>query len=94
MIDEIVETILPGGAWLTAGVVIGAAFGTTLRPVAVRVMAAGMDAAERLQEVGAEAYEKAQDLVAEARHERNHARQAEAPAPAGARRRVARAESE
>ena len=27
MIDEIVETILPGGAWLTAGVVIGAAFG-------------------------------------------------------------------
>jgi hypothetical protein len=95
MIDEIVETILPGGAWLTAGVVIGAAFGTTLRPVAVRVMAAGMDAAERLQEVGAEAYEKAQDLVAEARHERNnHARQAGTPAAAGGRRRVARAESE
>lgn len=106
MIEEIFETILPGGAWLTAGVVVGAAFGSALRPVAVRALALGMDAAERLQEAGAEAYEKAQDLVAEARHDRehNHAAPAEtgaeaevdteARAPSGARRRGARSEPE
>lgn len=91
MIDEVVEAVLPGGAWLTAGIAIGAAFGTALRPVAVRLLVAGLVATERLQEVGAEAYEKAQDLVAEARHERERGRQAETRPPA-ARRRTARAE--
>jgi hypothetical protein len=99
MVDEVIETVLPGGAWLTVGVVLGAAFGPTIRPVAVRVLAAGIEAAERLQEVGAEAYEKAQDLVAEARHEREQARdqpreqprEEEAPAPPAASRRSARA---
>ncbi|HYW27224.1 MAG TPA: hypothetical protein VE953_23845 [Terriglobales bacterium] len=94
MIDELVETILPGGVWLTAGVVVGAAFGTALRPAAVRVMAVGMAAADRLQEVGAETYEKVQDLVAEARHERQQQRAAEAPPPAAPRRRAVRVESE
>jgi hypothetical protein len=94
MIDELVETILPGGAWLTAGIVIGAAFGTALRPTAVRVMAVGMAAAERLQEVGAEAYEKAQDMVAEARHERDHRRAAEAAPRTPPRRRPVRVESD
>ncbi|HXM54623.1 MAG TPA: hypothetical protein VOB72_04475 [Candidatus Dormibacteraeota bacterium] len=75
MIDELVETVLPGGAWLSAGLVVGVAFGSALRPIAVRVLAAGIETAERLQEVGAEAYEKAQDLVAEARHEREQARE-------------------
>jgi hypothetical protein len=94
MIDEVIETVLPGGAWLTAGVVLGTAFGSALRPVAVRVLAAGIEAADRLQEVGAEAYEKAQDLVAEARHERELARREEAPAPSAARRRPARPQAE
>ena len=101
MIDEVVETILPGGAWLAAGVAIGSAFGGALRPVAVRVMVAGLAAAERLQEVGAEAYERTQDLIAEARHEREQERRGEAAvegqveeaeaAPSAARRRPARA---
>lgn len=94
MIDELVETILPGGVWLTAGVVIGAAFGTALRPTAVRVMAAGLAAADRLQEVGAEAYEKAQDMVAEARHERDQRRAAQAAPAAPPRRRAVRVESD
>lgn len=95
MVDEVIETVIPGGAWLTAGVVLGTAFGPALRPIAVRVLAAGIEAAERLQEVGAEAYEKAQDLVAEARHEREQAREPareeEAPAPPLGSRRSARA---
>jgi hypothetical protein len=94
MIDELLEMILPGGAWLAAGIAIGAAFGTSLRPTAVRVMAAGLAAADRLQEAGAEAYEKAQDLMAEARHEREQRQTADSrPAPA-ARRRAARVESQ
>lgn len=98
MIDEILETIVPGGAWLTAGVVIGAAFGTALRPTAVRVLALGLGAAERLQEVGAEAYEQAQDLVAEARHEREQDGRADGAAqpsaPRVVRRRPARSAPE
>lgn len=82
MIDEIVETVVPGGALLTVGVVLGAAIGANLRPVVVRAVAAGLGAAERLQEIGAEAYERAQDLVAEAQHERR------AAAPAPSRRRA------
>ena len=70
MLDEIVEEIVPGGLWLVAGLAIGTAFADALRPVAVRIVRAGMDVADRAQEVGAEAYEKAQDLIAEARHER------------------------
>ncbi|HSR24576.1 MAG TPA: hypothetical protein VLW53_13560 [Candidatus Eisenbacteria bacterium] len=90
MIDEIVETVVPGGALLTVGVVLGAAIGANLRPAMVRVVAAGLGAAERLQEIGAEAYERAQDLVAEAQHER----QAAAPAPATPRRRRGTPETE
>lgn len=98
MIDEILETIVPGGAWLTAGVVIGASFASALRPAAVRALALGLDAAERLQEVGAEAYEQAQDLVAEARHEREQRDRtpgaAEPSAPSVVRRRAARSEAQ
>jgi len=92
MIDELVEAILPGGAWLAAGIAIGAAFGGALRPAAVRLVAAGMTAAERLQEAGAEAYERTQDLVAEARHERERRNGAKVR-PTVARR-ATRAESE
>lgn len=94
MIDEVIETVVPGGAWLTAGIVLGTAFGSALRPIAVRALAAGIETAERLQEVGAETYEKAQDLVAEARHEREQARQEEVPAPPSPPRRPARAQPE
>jgi hypothetical protein len=74
MIDEIVETILPGGIWLAAGVAVGVAFADSLRPIAVRAIKAGLEAADRAQALGAEAYEKAEDLVAEARHERDRER--------------------
>lgn len=93
MIDEILEVILPGGAWLAAGVAIGMAFSDALRPAAVRLVAAGLTAAERLQEAGAEAYERTQDLVAEARHEREQTR-ATKSRPTVAHRRAARAEPE
>ncbi len=93
MIDELVEAILPGGAWLAAGVAIGAAFGGALRPATVRVLAVGLAASERLQEAGAEAYERTQDLVAEARHERERTRAANRR-PTVTHRRPARAESE
>jgi hypothetical protein len=92
MIDELVEVIVPGGAWLAAGVAIGAAFGGALRPAAVRLVAAGMTAAERLQEAGAEAYEKTQDIVAEARHEREKKNGAVKSRPATTSRRAARPE--
>lgn len=70
MIDEIVETILPGGIWLVAGVAVGAAFSESLRPIVIRAVRTGIEIADRVQAVGVEAYEKAEDLVAEARHER------------------------
>jgi hypothetical protein len=74
MIDEIVETIIPGGIWLVAGVAVGAAFGESLRPIVVRAVRTGIEIVDRVQAVGAEAYEKAEDLVAEARHERDRDR--------------------
>ena len=86
MIDELIEAIVPGGAWLAAGIALGAAFGGALRPAAVRLVAAGMTAAERLQEAGAEAYEKTQDIVAEARHEREKNGAAKRPPMAAPRR--------
>jgi hypothetical protein len=74
--------VLPGGAWLAAGLALGIAFGGRLRPVAKGVVKAGMNLAERVQGAGAEAVEQAQDLVAEVRHEREEER----AAPAGERR--------
>ena len=91
MIDELVEAIVPGGAWLAAGIAIGAAFGGALRPAAVRLVAVGMTAAERLQEAGAEAYEKTQDIVAEARHVREKNGAVQTP-PTTTPRRAARSE--
>ncbi len=69
MIDDLLELVLPGGFWLGLGVVVGAAFGEQLRPVAKVAIQQAWTLAERAQEVGAEAMEKAQDLVAEARYE-------------------------
>lgn len=74
MIDEIVERILPGGIWLAAGIAVGAAFGESLRPIAIRAVKVGIEIADRVQAAGAEAYEKAEDLIAEARHERDRDR--------------------
>lgn len=72
MIDELVETFVPGGAILAAGVALGAMFGKQLRPVAKEAIKLGMVAGEAVQEVAAEVYERGQDLVAEARYEHEH----------------------
>lgn len=73
MFDDLLEIFVPGGAWLGAGVVLGAAFGKQLRPVAKGAIKYGLEAGERMQALAAEAYERGQDLVAEARHERAEA---------------------
>jgi diketogulonate reductase-like aldo/keto reductase len=87
MVEELVETIVPGGAWLAVGVGLGAAFGERLRPLAKSALKVGMDVFDRAQVVGAEAVERGQDLVAEARHEREEERAA--PARRRARRTTA-----
>lgn len=74
MVEEIVETIVPGGAWLVVGLAVGSAFGERLRPAAKTVLKAGMGLAERAQQVGLETVERGQDLVAEARYEREQER--------------------
>ena len=67
MFEELIETFVPGGGWLVAGVVLGTAFGDRLRPLAKTALKTGMAFAERAQEAGMEAIERGQDLVAEAR---------------------------
>ena len=86
MFDELLEAVIPGGAWLAAGIALGTVFSSRLRPMAKAALKAGMDVAERAQELGAEAAERAQDLVAEAQHERRQAGQEVSGAPARARR--------
>lgn len=81
MIDELVEAVVPGGAWLVAGVAIGASLAGVLRPVAKTAVKTGMVVADRVQELTGEAVEQAQDLVAEARMEREQDRAAKAAAP-------------
>jgi hypothetical protein len=78
MVEELVEAVVPGGAWLAVGVALGVAFGERLRPVAKSALKVGMDVVERAQVAGAEALERGQDLVAEARHEREEERAAPA----------------
>lgn len=70
MFEDLLEIFVPGGAWLGAGLVLGAAFGKQLRPVAKGAIKYGMEAGEQLQALAAEALERGQDLVAEAQHER------------------------
>jgi hypothetical protein len=69
MLEELAELAFPGGAFVAAGVAVGAAFGQQLRPVAKQVVKTGMKVAAQVQEVAAEAYEQGHDLIAEARHE-------------------------
>jgi hypothetical protein len=73
MVEELVEVVFPGGAYLAIGVALGAAFGKQLRPVAKEVVKFGLTVADQVQEAAAEASERAQDLVAEARHEQQSA---------------------
>jgi hypothetical protein len=96
MIEEVVDTVVPGGAWLVAGLALGASVAAGgLRPAAKTVLKASMAVADRVQEVGTEAMESAQDLMAEVRHEREQARaQTQAPRPAPARRRAGATQSE
>ena len=74
MVDELLDTVMPGGIWLAAGLVIGGALGDRLRPVAKAALRVGLDVADRAREVGSEAVERAQDLMAEVRQEREQAR--------------------
>ncbi|MDQ6921382.1 MAG: DUF5132 domain-containing protein [Candidatus Dormibacteraeota bacterium] len=69
MLEEVTEMAFPGGAFVAAGVAVGATFGEQLRPVAKEVLKRGMKLAAQVQEAAAEAYEQGQDLIAEARHE-------------------------
>jgi hypothetical protein len=82
VLEEVAEVFVPGGAWLAAGVALGAAFGTRLRPLAKSAIKVGMDVADRAQVVGLEAVEKGQDLVAEARYEREQEKAASTRRPA------------
>ncbi len=93
MFDELLDAVMPGGAWLVAGLVIGSALGQRSRSVVKAALRVGMDIADRVQEVGAEAAERAQDLMAEVRQEREQSRAR--PAREGqARRRTSGAGSE
>jgi hypothetical protein len=69
MLEELTELAFPGGAFVAAGVAVGATFGEQLRPFAKQVLKSGMKVAAQVQEAAAEAYEQGQDLIAEARHE-------------------------
>lgn len=82
MFEELLESLVPGGLWLAAGVAVGAAAGSRIRPVAKVAIGFGMDAAGRAQAFGAEAVERVQDIVAEARHEHEQERAATPPARA------------
>ena len=69
MLEELTELAFPGGAFVAAGVAVGATFGEQLRPFAKQILKSGMKVAAQVQEAAAEAYEQGQDLIAEARHE-------------------------
>lgn len=70
MVDELLQSVVPRGACLAAGLVLGVLFSHELRPVAKRAIKWGMAAGGTVQEVAAEAFERGQDLFAEARYER------------------------
>ena len=70
MVDELLQAVIPRGAYLAAGLALGAMFSQELRPVAKRAIKWGLAAGATLQEAAAEACERGQDLVAEARYER------------------------
>lgn len=89
MLDELVAVVVPGGAWLAAGVAVGSAFGDRLRPAAKMAVKVSMGVADRLQEIGMETAERAQDFVAEARDEHQKARPAAASRSGGRTRRKA-----
>lgn len=93
MIEELVETVFPGGAFLAAGVAFGAAFSKQLRPVAKEAIKLGMTAGAAVQAAAAEVYERGQDLVVEARHEHEQEQAGGEPAapPADGRERRPRA---
>lgn len=69
MIDEIVETALPWGAWIAIGALAGAAFPQESRSALKAALRTGFRLADWAREAGAEAYEKGQDVYAEARAE-------------------------
>lgn len=69
MIDEIVETAVPWGAWIAIGALAGAAFPEESRTAVKAILRTGFRLADWAKEAGAEAYEKGQDIYAEARVE-------------------------
>ena len=69
MFDDLLGLFLPRGAYIAAGVAIGAAFSKQLRPVAKQMLKGAMGLTQQVQTAAAEAYERGQDLVAEARYE-------------------------
>jgi hypothetical protein len=68
--EELLGSVIPGGALVAIGVAIGAAFGKQLRPIAKQALKAGMVVGDQVRVAASEAAERAQDLVAEARAER------------------------
>jgi hypothetical protein len=85
-VEELLEGIIPGGPWLAVGIVLGAALGGRLRPLAKGVLKTGLAVTDRLQGVAGEAVERTQDLVAEARAERAAAKPKPAPGGTSTRR--------
>src|SRR5438270_8851652 len=69
MIDELIETALPWGAFAALGALVGAAFPQETRAVSKRAIRTALRITDWAREVGSEAYEKGQDVVAEARLE-------------------------
>jgi hypothetical protein len=73
LIDEIIETAVPWGAFAALGALVGAAFPRETRKVSKKAIRAALRITDWAREAGSEAYEKGLDVVAEARLEHEQA---------------------